>query len=80
MADIDGGLVPHNVVEFGVDLRLRDGIQGRRRLIQDDEGRVLIQRPGDGDLLGLAAGDVDALPAEFLVEEGIQPLRVMSLS
>ena len=75
MADVDGGLVPGDVVELAVDLRLRHRVQGRRGLIQNDEGGILIEGPGDGDLLGLAAGDLHALLVQVLVEVGFQALR-----
>ena len=37
-------------------MRLGDGIQRARRLVQDDDGRVLQKDPRDGDALFLAAG------------------------
>ena len=74
VADVDGGFVAGDLVELGVDLCLGHGIEGGGGLGQDDEGRVLIQRPGDGDLLGLAAGDLDAVLTVVLIKLGVQPL------
>ena len=73
MADVDGGFVAGDLVELGVDLCLGHGIEGGGGLVQDDEGGVLVQRPGNGDLLGLAAGDLNAVLAVVLVELGVQP-------
>ena len=74
MADIDGSSVLHNVVEPGINLRLGDGVQSGGGLVQDEEGGVLVQRPGDGDLLGLAAGDIHAVLCQVLVQPGVQPI------
>ena len=41
MADIDGGFVPGYFVEFFVDFRLRNGVQGGGGFVQDDEGASL---------------------------------------
>ena len=51
VGDIDGSLIACDLIELAVDLRLGDGVQRRRRLFEDDEGRVLIERAGNGDLL-----------------------------
>ena len=81
MADIDCGTIPHHVVELGVDFRLGNGIQSGGGLIQDYERRVLVERTGKGNLLGLAARDFHALFIEILVKgrldslgQGGQPL------
>ena len=51
VGDEYGCLVTDELVEFGVDLKLRDGIERRGRLVEHDDGRVLIQRAGNRDLL-----------------------------
>ena len=42
VADVDGGFVAGDLVELGVDLCLCDGVQRRCRLVQDDEGCILV--------------------------------------
>ena len=74
VADIDRGLVAHDPVEVLVDLHLRHRIQGGGGLVQDHKGGVLVQGPGQGDLLGLAAGDLDPRLVELLVEGRFQAL------
>ena len=73
MADIDGRLIPRNPVELAVNLRFRNRVEGGGRLIEDDEGRVLVKRPGDSDLLGLAAGNLYPILCKLPVEHGVQP-------
>lgn len=63
VADVNRRLVLDNIVEFAVDFRLCDWVQGGGGLIQDDEGSVLVERPGKGDLLVFAAGHIHALLA-----------------
>ena len=79
VADIDGGLVPGDGIEMAVDLILGDRIQRRRRLVQNDEGRVLIEGAGQSNLLGLAAGDLHAVLVIVLVKRRIQSLRQSAL-
>ena len=74
MADVDGGLVARNLVKLGVDLRLGNRVERGCRLVEDDERRVFVQCPGDGNLLRLAAGNLHALVGKILVELGVQPL------
>ena len=45
-------------VDRRLDGRLGDGIQRARRLVEDQQRRVLQQRPGDGDPLLLTAGEL----------------------
>ena len=66
VADVDGGLVAGDVVELRVDLGFCDGVQCGGGLIQDNERCILVQCPGNGDLLRLAAGDGDAVLARSL--------------
>ena len=40
VADIDSGLIPHDLVEPFVNLRFGDGVQGRGGFVQDDEGCI----------------------------------------
>ena len=43
------------------DLRLGRGVERRDRLVGDDDLRVGRQRPGDGDALALAAGELERI-------------------
>lgn len=54
--DVDGRAALDHAVEALVDLGLADGVQGGRRLVQDDERRVLVEGAGERQLLRLAAG------------------------
>src|SRR5258707_792134 len=64
------------------DLRLDRDVEGRHRLVADDELRVDRQRPGDADALPLAAGElgriarlvagIEADAAERVVEGAIE--------
>ena len=58
VGDIEGGFVLNQGVELLIDLILRHGIQGGGGLIQNDDRRVLVQGPGQGKLLLLAAGSL----------------------
>ena len=49
------------------------GVQGRGRLVQDDDRRVPQDRPGDRDPLPLPAGQVRAALADVRVEPVRQP-------
>ena len=75
MRNVNGGLAAHHVVEPLVDLRLGDGVERGGRLVENEERRVLIKRTGDGDLLPLAAGDLDALVVKIAEKACLRPLR-----
>ena len=59
--DKHAGLLADELVEFGVDFKLGDGIERGGRLVQHDDGRVFIQRARNGDLLLFPAGEVPAV-------------------
>ena len=73
--NVNGGLAAHHVVEPLVDLRLGDRVERGGRLVENEERRVLIKRTGNGDLLPLAAGDLDALVVKIAEETRLRPLR-----
>ena len=75
MRNVNGGLVADHVIELFVDLRLGDGVERGGRLVENEEGRVLIERAGDGDLLPLAAGDLDAVLVKIAEEARLRPER-----
>ena len=74
MADVDGRLVLYDGVEPAVDFGLCNGIQCGGGLIQDDEGRILVQGPGQRDLLLFPAGHVHAVLVQVLAQISIQAL------
>ena len=74
MADVDGRPVPGDGVELLVDLRLGDGVERRGGLVENEERRVLVERPGDGGFLRLAAREVHAL-LHIFIQIRVEPLR-----
>ena len=74
VADINCSLIARDLVELCVDLRFSHRVQGGGRLIQHDERCILVQGPGNGDLLGLAARDGHAILVQIFIKAGVQPL------
>ena len=72
VADVDGGFVRCNLVEFCVNLGFGDGVQGCGGFIQNQEGSVLVEGAGDGDFLGLAARNLYPFRVKLLVQRRIQ--------
>ena len=54
------GAALHQAVHCLSDDGLVAGVNARERLVEDEDGSVLEQRPGDGDALALPAGEPDA--------------------
>ena len=52
------GIVTAEAFEQVEDLRLHRDVEGRHRLVADDELRLGDHRPGDGDALALATGEL----------------------
>lgn len=61
VGDVDCGLVACNLVELSVDLGFGNRIESCRRLVEDNERSILVERTGNGDLLCFAAGNVNAV-------------------
>ena len=62
---------PDQVLQRRLDLALRLGVDGRGRLVEDQDARIDQQRPGDRDPLPLAAGErLAALADERVVAVG----------
>ena len=53
-----------------LDMALGFGIERGGRLVEQDDRRVLDQRPRDGDALALAAGELQAVLADLRVVAG----------
>ena len=53
--DDDGGAVVHQPVERVLDQPLAFRVERGRRFVEQKQGRVAQQRPGDGDAMALAA-------------------------
>ena len=64
MGDDQHGLALKKTGEGPLDLRLVLHIQRCGGFVQQDDGRVLQERPGDGDPLTLAAGELAAVFAD----------------
>ena len=71
--DGDHGLAFHQPVEVLLDRRLDLRIERRRRLVEDQDRRVLQHDAGDGDALPLAAGQLHAALADM----GVEPLAAL---
>src|ERR1017187_10461576 len=60
VGDADRGAASHQFFECHLNDALGFGIQGAGGLVQNEDGGVLENRPGNGDALLLAAGEIDA--------------------
>ena len=68
VGDDHGGLAREGRAQVVEDRRLGLGVDRRQGVVEEEDRRVLGQRPGDGGALLLAAGEVDAaLPQERVV-------------
>lgn len=74
VSDHQCGTALHDVVKGSLDVALGLGIQGRSRLVENQQRRVLQQCPGDRQALALATGKQYAVLADF----GIEPLGSLS--
>ena len=74
VGNVNGCFVPDNLIEMGIDLKLGKGVQGGGGLIQNDERRIFVKRPGKGDFLCLAAGNFHSVLLKILVKYRVQPL------
>ena len=57
MRDIDGGSALRHLIVFGVEVCLRDRIERRSRLIQQDKRRILVERTRQYQALCLTSGE-----------------------
>ena len=57
-----------------VNIVFRNGIQRRRRLVQNEDGPVLIKRSRQHQPLGLATGELYAVQIHLPAKVGIHPL------
>ena len=64
--DDDDGAVFLDSVDAVLDLLGGDGVETGRRLVQEDDGRVLEEHTGDGHALLLPAGEVGSVVRELL--------------
>ena len=64
VGDDHGGGPADGFAQRGVDLGLHAGVDRRGGVVQDEDGRVAQQRPGQRDALALAAGQGQALFAD----------------
>ena len=68
VGDDEGGAALGQGVEGLLDLGLGDGVQGGGGLVQDQDGGILQEDPGDGHALLLAAGEEGAALTDIGVE------------
>ena len=64
MRDRDHALADHGFAHGLLDEVLAVAVEGARGFIEQQDGRVAKDRPGDGDSLPLAAGELDATLAD----------------
>ncbi|MEY3491870.1 MAG: hypothetical protein RL309_998, partial [Verrucomicrobiota bacterium] len=64
MSHDESGAPDHRRFHRLHDFLLGFWVDGRRRVVEQEDGRLEQQRAGDGDALALAAGEVDAAFAE----------------
>ena len=69
--DDDGGAALHHFVQRRLHMLFGDRVQRRGGFVENQDRRVLQQRPGDGDALPLSAGEQHAVVADH----GVDALR-----
>ena len=67
MRDDDRGAFGHQVGKRGLHQRFAFGVERRRGLVEDEDGRVLEQGAGDGEPLAFSAGEAKAFFADHRV-------------
>ena len=72
---IDRSPVCHHLAESRIYFGFGNGVESRRRLVENNKRSVLIQRTGNGDLLRFAARNVHAVFIEVLIKICVKPLR-----
>ena len=75
VADINRCSVRHHLAESRIDFRFGNGVESRRRLVENDKRSILIQRTGNGDLLRFTARNIHAVFIEVLIKICVKPLR-----
>ena len=73
----DGGAVGPQLAQPGQNLGFGDRIHRRQGVVQDQDHRMADQRPGDGDALLLAAGEVDPPLAQDRIIAVRQPRNAL---
>ncbi len=71
VGDHEGGAVLHHLVERGLHLGLGGGVERARRLVEDEDRRILEERARDRDALALAARQ----GASALAHLGVEAVR-----
>ncbi len=74
VGDEQRGLLLGHFLVSQINLVLGDRIQGCRGLVQHQDGCVLVERPGQHQFLGFAAGQRDAVCIELLVQLRVDAL------
>ena len=81
MSDNEGRPPHHQPVQRRLHNLLAFGIEGRSRLVQDQNPRILENRPGNGDTLALSAGKVQPPLADLrVVALGKRHDKIVSVS
>ena len=72
---IDRCPICHHLAESRIYLGFGNGVESRRRLIENDKRSVFIKRAGNGDFLRFATRNVHAVFIEVLIKICVKPLR-----
>ena len=72
VGDHEGRAPAHDLVEGGLQLAFGRRVEGRRRLVENQDRRVLEERAGDGQALALAARE----RAAALADDGVEAVRL----
>ncbi|MNP21554.1 hypothetical protein D3C76_1141770 [compost metagenome] len=68
MGDHQGGASLHDVIQGCLDVPLGFGVEGRSGFVENQQRRILEQRPGNRQTLALATGEQHAVLADLSVE------------
>ena len=74
VGDIDCGFVACDLVKLSVNLRFGNRVESCRRLVEDNERSIFVERTGNGDLLCFTTGNVNAVIRQILIEHCVQSL------
>ena len=74
MGDEQRGLARSHIVVFQINIVFRQRVQGRRGLVENQNGTVLVEGPGQHQPLGLAAGEENAVQKHLPAHVGLRAL------
>ena len=75
MRDQNRALVGNHVIELSIDLIFRHGIKRGRKLVENVDGTVVIDRSCNGELLIFSPGEIDAVIVDHPSQLCVQTFR-----